>query len=415
MRQFLRDTGGVIAILTAMLLPVLIGFAAWAIDASLLLYRQERLQVAVDIGARAGAEVLRRSGTEAEARAFAQRMTEINSGAPTGTVPDVTVVIPEPARVDVTATLGVQRIFSAIFGQGNFTVVATSVAVFAAGAQGVPCLYIDDPDAQRAMRLNRDSTLSLTGCDVVVASDHGRALVLEKDAMLRATCVDVAGGIAGIAQIALSGCPAPNTGVVVPPPMLVLSNPPRPSGACTNKNSGERGAKAGPDVLTPVGRHPSGLAELRLCSGLSIERDTVGGPGVYFISGDDLEIKEGVTLTLGPGAIVVLQDDTEIDMESTARLRITAHQEGTFDGLSIIAGHDRETKQVQKHMLGIIEIEGAIVLPGEDITIDGRSTVAKCTRFVVRRLALDRDARLDIVCDDSGAQGAGSVRLLPSP
>lgn len=415
MRQFMRDTDGVIAILTALLLPVLIGLAAWAIDASLLLYRQERLQVAVDIGARAGAEMLRRNGTEAEASAFAERMTEINSGARAGTVPDVTVVIPEPARVQVTATLGVQRIFSAIFGQGDFTVVASSIAVFAPGTQAEQCLYIDDSRAQRAMRLDRDSALSLTGCDVVVASHHGRALVLESGATLRASCVDVAGGISGIAQIALSGCPAPSTGVELPPPMLIVSNPPRPSGACTNNNSGTRGVKGAPDVLTPVGRHPSGLPELRLCNGLSIERNTVGGPGIYFISGDDLKIKEGVTLTLGPGAIVVLQDDTEIDMESTAQLRITARQERTFDGLAIIAGHDRETNHTREHVLGIIEIEGALVLPGEDITIDGRSTVAKCTRFVVRRLELDRDARLDGKCDGSSFQAAGSVRLLPNP
>lgn len=415
MRQFLRGTEGAIAIVTAMLLPVLIGFAAWAIDASLLLYQQERLQVAVDIGARAGAEVLRRNGTDAAARDFAQRMTEINSGARVGTVPDVTVVIPQSDRVEVTANLGVERFFSAIFGQGDFTIMATSVAVFAPGAPGEPCLYIDDPRAQRAMRLDRDSILSLTGCDVVVASDHGRALVLESGAVLQAACVDVAGGISGISQIVVSQCPTPGTGVVVPPPTLVVAAPPRPSRSCTNQTSGEPGPDGTPDVLTPAGQHPSGLAELRLCRGLKIKRDTVGGPGIYFISGDDLEIDKDATLTLGPGAILVLQDDTEIDMDKTGRLRIAAPQEGIFDGFSIIAGHDRGSPSGHDHTLGVIEIEGAVLLPGEEINIEGRSPVAKCTRFVVGRLELARNARLDSTCAGSGAQAAGSVRLLPSP
>lgn len=415
MRKLLKGTDGAIAILTAMLLPVLIGFAAWAIDASLLLYRQERLQVAVDIGARAGAEVLRRGGTEVEASAFAKKMTEINAGAAPGTAPNLTVVIPTPDRVEVTATLQVERIFSSIFGRGAFEIAANSVAIYVLGATGETCFYIQDLDAQRAMRLNQNSALSLTGCNVVVASDHVRALVLEKDAKLRASCVDVTGGIAGSAQIILSQCLAPSTGAVVPPSTLVVPAPPRPSGPCTNQNTGQRGTNGAPDSLTPVRNHPSGLKELRLCNGLRIERDTVGSPGIYFISGDDLEIKDDATLTLGPGAVIVLQGDTEIAMERTSRLRITAPEQGTFDGLSLIVGHDRESPKNREHLFGVIEIAGAVVLPNEYVKIDSTSTVANCTRFVVGRLELSRSARFDSTCNGSGGQAPGSVRLLPNP
>ncbi len=430
MPGFMRNTGGAVAVLTALLLPVLIGIAAWAIDASLLLYRQERLQVAADIAARAGAELLRRGGSEAQAIAFARRIAEDNAGARAGTAPEVTVTIPQPTRVEVEASLAVERLFSRIFGQGDSRVWAGAVAVFDPGATAETCLHLDDPRAQRALRLRNDSRLTLEGCAAAVASSHGRAVVLMRDARLQATCLNVAGGISGSAQITLTECPEPRTGVSVPAPPGSVA-PPRPTGPCDDSRGDEKGKDKKddkgkkdkgdddrditPDRLQPVGRNPSGLAQIRFCDGLKIERDTVGGAGLYFISGGDLEIENGATLDLGPGAVIVLMDDAEIDMDEGATLRMVAPDSGPLDGIAVIAGHDRETRETQKHDLGVLEIEGALLLPGEEITVTGQGADPHCTRIEAGRLEMDRDARLAIRCDGGAGAPAGQIRLLPDP
>lgn len=420
------STSGAVAVLTALLLPVLIGIAAWAIDASLLLYRQERLQIAADIAAHAGAELLRKGGTEAQAIAFARRMAEENAGARAGTLPEVTVTVPEPARLEVDASLAVERLLSRLFGQGDSRVWARAVAVFDASAPAGTCLHLDDPRAQRALRLRNDSSLTLDGCGVAVASDHGRAVVLMRDARLQASCLDVTGGISGSAQITLTQCTEPRTGVSVPPP--VVTAPPRPTGPCEDSRDDDKerkdkkdkkgkgdddGGEAPEDRLQPVAHHPSGLAQIRFCGGLEIDRDTTGGAGLYFISGGDLEIEKGATLDLGPGAVIVLMDDAEITMDDDARLRIVAPDSGPLDGVAVIAGHDRETHKTLKHDLGVPEIAGELLLPGEEIAIAGQGGDPHCTRIVAGRLEMGRDARLNIRCKNGAGTTAGQVRLLP--
>ena len=208
--------------LTAMVLPVLIGIAAWAIDASLLLYRQERLQLAADIGALGGGELLLSGGTEAQAIAFAERLTAANVGS--GSAVTVTAKFPEPDRLDLTASQPVPRFFSQIFGTGDFTVRAATVAEIVPGTTNAPdvCLYLDDGGTtNRALHLNRSSAVVLEGCAAVVASTHPRrAVALDRRASLEVGCLDVAGGIdakgnaghhhaPGLPRAAHRGGPAP--------------------------------------------------------------------------------------------------------------------------------------------------------------------------------------------------------------
>ncbi len=413
MRVFMRDTGGAIAVMTALVMPVLIGIAAYAIDASLLLYRQERLQIAVDIGAHAGAELLRDGRADEDVIAFAQALALVNVAAPAGSVPEITVTIPEPARVEVTAVLDVDRIFSQVLGTGALRIFATSVAVLAPATDPEVCLHLDDPRANRALRLRPDSSLTMDGCTVGVASAHGRAVTLDRGAALRASCLDVAGGISDPSGITLSTCAAPRTGVAVPlPPDFapLRDAPPGPSGACTTHKK----TTSATGEITPAVSHPSGMREIWFCEGFEVKHDTVGGPGLYFFD-DDLDIADGVTLDLGPGAVIVLQDDAGIVIGKNALLRVNPPASGVFEGVAIVAGRDRDKDANLDLDIGRMDVPGLLAFPGEKITLDGQNTEAGCLRILAGELELADKTQIVAACATRGGGGGGrGVTLSPA-
>lgn len=437
------DARGAIAVLTAMLLPVLIGIAAWAIDASLLLYRQERLQLAADIGALGGGELLLSGGTEAQAIAFAQRLAAANVGG--GSAATMTATFPEPDRLELNASQPVPRFFSQIFGAGDFTIRAATVAEIMHGTSNAPdaCLYLDDDGTtNRALHLNRSSTVVLEGCAAVVASTHpARAVALERGARLQAGCLDVAGGISDPDQVRTTLCPAPRTGEdpIPLPPTFADIKPPRPGGreydeedeGCADededgKSKGKGKHKddededrdededSGPARLTPGAPFQDGMAQLRFPDGLKVCGEWVGGPGIYFFE-KNLKIENGATLTLDPGAIIVLLEDAVIDMDDDATLEITAPEDGKWTGIAIIAGPDRDDPDDREHKLTGLKIDGALVLPGEEIEFEGTSSGAPCMPILAGTLELKDDARLEMSCSGDGDGTGGKVRLLPNP
>lgn len=413
MRTFARDTGGAIAVMTALVLPVLIGVAAYAIDASLLLYRQERLQIAVDIGARAGAEMLLRGETDASASAFAAAVVVANSGAGTTAGPQVTVAVPAPGQVSVDATLAVPRLFSRLFGTDGTRVYAGSVAVLDPATDPEVCVHLDDPGANRALRLRPDSSLAMDGCTLAVASAHGRAVTLDRGAALWAACLDVAGGISGAGGITLATCSAPRTGVAVPLPAdfaQLRDAPPGPTGACTTHET----ITTATGEIVPTVSNPSGLREIRFCDGFKVRHDTVGGPGLYVFD-DDLEIADGVTLDLGPGAVIVLQGDAGIDIGTNGLLRVIPPASGVLDGVAVTAGRDRDRGQSLDLDIGRMDVPGLLAFPGEKITLDGRNLDAGCLRIMAGELELARDTRIVAACATrGGGGGGGGVTLAPA-
>jgi Flp pilus assembly protein TadG len=418
---FGADTGGAIAVMTALLLPVLIGIAAYAVDASLLLYRQERLQVAADIGARAGAEMLLRGESDARAIAFAETMVTANAGAPAGTLPTVTVTLPESGQLTVDASLPVPRFFSQLFGDGDVTVRAGSVAVYEMTSESPVCVHLDST-GNKALNIERDGRLSLVNCALDIAASTPNSAEVKNRANLAAACVTAAGRIIGGGTV-VSDCPGvqENTAVAAPPP---VPQAPRLEAACTDWESDEGGKGKGkkgrdddddddaPASLTPGAPFQFGMPTICL-SEMTVSRDTTGGPGIYFIE-DKLDIEDGATLTLGPGAVIVLLGRAEIDMDDDARLVITAPDKGPLAGMTIVPGRDRDDADRRSHELGILDIEGRIALPLEEIEITGRGGAARCTTIHAGSLTLDEDAALDITCPAVDGSG-GSVSITPSP
>ncbi|MGS4946035.1 pilus assembly protein TadG-related protein [Meridianimarinicoccus sp. RP-17] len=406
--RFGADTGGAIAVMTALLLPVLLGIAAYAVDASLLFYRQERLQIAADIGARAGAEMLVRGESGTRATAFAETIVAANMDA--GATPAVAVTLPEPGRLSVEASLPVPRIFSQIFGSGDVIVRAGSVAVYEMAAEPDACIYLRE-GTKKALSLDRDSSLAMTGCGIAVASSHPNAVDFKRGATLLAGCLNVAGGISNPDAVTLDACAAPRLDepVGIPDAFADLPAPPHKEGACT-----EYGKDGPPEEIFPGGRHSSGKAAIWLCDGLEITRDTIGRPGLYFIW-DELKIDDDATLDLGPSAVIVLMEDATIEIDEGSRLRVAAPLAGPFEGIAIMGGEGWRVKKALDLDIGRLEATGMLIFPDADVAIIGSDLDAGCLRIYARTLTLENGAALEGGCAGGGGTEGGTVSLAPAP
>ena len=396
MRAFARDRGGAIAVLTALVMPVVIGVAAYAIDASLLLYRQERLQIAADVGAWAGAELLRDGRPDADAIAFAEALVLANVAAPEGSAPEITVTVPDPARVEITAALDVDRVFSQILGRGAFRILAASTAVIEGTDTPQTCLYIDDTGASGALETVFGARVTLTGCDAVVASTSSSAVTIMGlfGTALATDCLATAGEVSGARGIT-SDCPGIQEQVTVPPPQP-LPDAPVPPRTCG----------ANEDAAFAFARFETGDPS---CGTVEITGNVTLPAGEYFLSGGNLEVGRNGRLTFAPGSVLVLMDTAQIIMEFRGELVIAAPTVGPLAGVAVMTGPEREG--AYEHFLGRLDVEGRIALPGETVRVIGVANVERCTGIRAGRLTFGLGVRYTVACD--GLQADSAVRLVP--
>ncbi|MCX6049135.1 MAG: pilus assembly protein TadG-related protein [Chloroflexi bacterium] len=126
-RRLCAQEHGVAAIYVALALPVLLGFAALAIDGSNLYAQQGRMQTAADAAALAGAQRLAQGDTTTQVQSVVQTLATAN-GANSVSVS----YLNSNTEVQVTAVHTFATFFAGVIGYPTFSVQATAKAHFAA-------------------------------------------------------------------------------------------------------------------------------------------------------------------------------------------------------------------------------------------------------------------------------------------
>ncbi len=141
-----RGDAGYVAVMTGMLLMVLLGFAAFAVDVGRWYLVGQNAQRAADAGALAG--VVSLPGDQVTAFSEAQKYTRINGYTVDATTSVVPAIDGSPTRLRVTITRTVGNMFGALLGVRNTTVSKSAVADYAGPvAMGSPCnVFGNDPD-----------------------------------------------------------------------------------------------------------------------------------------------------------------------------------------------------------------------------------------------------------------------------
>lgn len=279
---------GAVALLVALMLPVLIGLMALAVDVGYVLVRRNQMQAAADSAALLAANAIQHGENISSASTEAQNATTSNGFQNTELNSMVVVNIPpggsqsyatDTNYVRVTITQPSKTFLAWIFGAVQATTSATAVA--GPASSGGPCLLTLGTSGAGAFSITGNATVTTTTCGVYVNSNHASALKVTGNVTLTATPIQVVGGYTKTGNVTIS--PVTTGAAVTPDPFASLPMP--AFSGCTFINYSKSGN--GNLVLT-AGTY---------CGGISItgNHGVSFSPGVYVLYGGGLNLTGNIS------------------------------------------------------------------------------------------------------------------------
>ncbi len=403
LRAFARREDGGIAIVVAAGLAMLLGCAAIAVDVSYLYVERNRLQIAADAAALAGANKL---PDETEARLAAIEFAGRNMpDTMHGTVLDsddveigvwdklsrsFTVGATPPNAVRVATRRGggngnpVSLFFGRLLGVSTMNLSASAVA---GGSRRPTCLIALDPSAQGALDLADDATINANGCDIYVNSSDGYALETDGNAAITADAVCVSGGYSqlggsSVAPLPTTGCPP-----VIDP--LATLEPPSVGGCDHNGASYDDD-----DTVT--------LDPGVYCGGLTLDHDAdvTFNPGIYVIKGGDFTIAGNARAT-GEDVGFFLTDGAKLDFSTSGSIALKGPYSGEMAGVLFFQDRaDNGTHSLNSS--GASVLEGTLYFPNGAVSSASSSLMgggSSFSMYIAQRFALTGSAGFDINSD----------------
>jgi Flp pilus assembly protein TadG len=282
---------GMVVVLMAMLLPLLIGTMALALDGGMLYLQRRQAQTAADAAALAGAYSYSTTLSLSSAQ-IAAKNAALGNGY---TIQTSAITQPVANEIAVTVTASPPRFFSGLWGSGAMTINASATALVSSGSGSTPystnSMVLLDGSMSSALALAGSATINASG-GIQVNSTSSTA-VNANNAGHTSSNISVVGGTTVNSGGSLSG--TVNTGASsVGDPLASLATPSAPTASSTNGLAGYPGY--GSYTLQP-GLYTSSVS---LGNGGTFTMQ----PGLYYFQGGaGLTVANGASLT-GSGVTI---------------------------------------------------------------------------------------------------------------
>jgi len=403
--RFGRDQSGSYLVISAILMPVLIGLVGLGTDYGVWLNASQRMQAAADAAAFSAATLLTGGNggdVNTQANAIASTFGFANgtngasvtinhpptSGANAGTAGAVEVIIRQPQS----------RFFSAMISSGALTVAARSVAL--SGNSGVGCVLSLNQTASAAISLQGTSNVALTGCSLYDNSNSGSALSVGGSSTLSALAVEVVGGVSGKTNITTS------QGVTTA--VSPMANP---------YANASYGSYSGCAYNNYTAKNTVTLSPGVYCGGLNLNAgaNVTLQPGIYYLDRGSLSVNGGATLT-GTDVTLVFTSSTSNNYANAtinggATVNLSAPTTGPTAGIVIFGDSNMPTGTSFKFNGGTTQVfSGAIYVPQAAAEFAGGANTSRaCTQLVADTIAFKGNANFAINCSGSGTKPIGST------
>lgn len=403
------DSSGGVAIMAALLMPVLVLGMGLGAETGYQYMTQRNLQHAADLAAHAGGVRLRAGDQKtaidaaalhvATVAGFAVSDGKIIVNTPPATGPNTG----NPGSVEVLLTKTQPRYFSAIINNEPVLIGARAVAkVTASGSTA--CVLALSPTGARAVTVSGSTDVSLEGCDVASNSNASDAFWMSNStAKLTVGCVHAVGGAVSSSNLRLLECPAPNEyAPVVRDPYADMAEPSTnvPCEANTNVS-----------VFEPTQAHSSGVPAMRICGGLDIKTKVTFKPGLYIIDGGDLTLNANGTVSSTDVGITA--DGVTFYLTGTARLKFTgngglnlqAPTSGPYSGVLFFASRSQSGLTHEIRGNSGSTTQGALYAPTSAISFSGNSTTTNgCTQVIGLTVEFTGNSSLRSSCTTGNAR-----------
>jgi Flp pilus assembly protein TadG len=398
--RFLHDKSGSYLIISALMMPVLIGFVGLGTDYGLWVYAHQSAQSATDSAAVSAATEGNATNLTVQARAVTALYGFVDG------VNGTTVTVNQPPKsgpqtavsnaVEVIVTQQKAPLFSAVFTSKSLTISARSVAV---PTPGSGCVIALDRTASGAITVQGSTQINLQNCNVYDNSNSASALTVGGSGSVTALSVGVVGGISGASSI--NAPDGVKTGLSpAADPYAAMSFP--PFNGCDYHN-----LKINSTVTLSPGV---------FCGGISVTAGAVVtlNPGIYYMDQGSLSVLGNATIQ-GTGVTIVFTSSTgnnwaTASISSNAIINLTAPTTGPTAGIVIFGDRNMPVGTVFKMTGGDTQsFGGAIYLPKAALIYAGGSSASNgCTQIVADTLNWWGNSKLSLNCSGYATKPIGS-------
>ena len=375
--RLVKNCSGAVAIYTAILMPVFLGFLGLGVDVSLWHLEKRETQKIAGAAAMAAALEFMRTGDEASIEPSAlisagQNGFDVRNDQITIFHPPVSGILEgNMSAAEVIVTTASPTLLSSLVVNQIAAVGSRAVAM---AEMSDTCLWSLEPEASGAIKISGGSVVDF-GCGVFANSSDPDAIQISGSG----SCL--IGSEIKIVGDSNEGCINPQavTGVLPREDPLAGLPPPPISGCDTVRKT----------VIT--GSRDATLSPGTYCGSISIL--TSGTitllPGLYILDGAGLTIGAGATVQ-GEGVTIYLSADgtvaDNIAITSGAMVELSAPDSGTYAG--ILFYQDRLAEDnIQHNFTGgaFMDLEGILYFPNQDVKFSGGSVADSSNSMIISR------------------------------
>lgn len=413
--RLLACESGAVAVIVALLAPVLIGAMGMGAESGYWYLTQREFQNAADVAVHAAARQSA-AGEDAEGLDEMAAYLVVRAGVD---LDGTSIEVNQPPlqgdyvgndnAVEIIISRDMPRMFTAIYMDGDVPISARAVAVIGGGTKG--CVMALSTETEGAVKITGSSSLQLEGCEAV-SNGPGQSIVMEGHTEIDADCIHAAGTVrkTGSSWTDLECDGAQENAAVVSDP---LAGVPEPAlvGACKDKNQGNYSHLTS---LNAEESHPSGMKSMRFCNGLSLKAEVAFGPGLYLIEGGDFKISGNTHIT-GDGVVFYLAEDVELDINGYIRIDLSAPTTGPYAGITLFSSRDSVGLNHKISGNSVKDFGGAFYAPTSEVSFNGssHSSSGGCSPVIAGTITVHGHSTISIDCSDTDLPGsAGAVTLV---
>jgi Flp pilus assembly protein TadG len=409
LQQFVRDQSGSYVIISAVLMPVLVGTAGLGTEVGLWYYKHKNMQSAADSAAVSAATAVTAGGDlTSEAKAVAA-----SYGFPNA-VNNVAVVVNQPPKtgnytsntqaIEVVVSQPQRRLLSSLFGSDPVPISARAVAL---PNSGTGCVLALNSSASPAVNVSGGNQLNLIKCNLYSNSAASPSLNVAGSATVSANQVGVVGDVSGASNITATNGIRSHMSAVADP-YADVTPPSKPS--CNNAKITVN-ANGKTNSLSP-GCYGGNIT---VNAGATLNLD----PGIYYLDGADLSVAGNATIT-GTGVTLVFTGSTgnwgTASIGSNATIDLTAPTTGATKGIVMYGDRNMPAGTAFNLTGGATQnFGGAIYLPKANLSFGGgNGTSTSCTKIIADTLTFSGTSNLQVNCSALGTAtiGAQTAQLV---
>lgn len=415
--RFLRQDRGAIAIMFALMLPVIVGFIGLGVEVGMWYKERRDIQTAADAAALSAMFEKDGGGTAAEIETAATADATRNGyDAATDTITINNPPLSGPntgdsAFIEVIITRQLTTLLSQIVLDTAPSAYARAVSGLA-GGDDEACVLALSSSAQDAISMNgAGSTVNMNGCGVFSNSSHASKAVNIQNGTFEVDCIASVGGINEGGAISTS-CASTKTGQSALDDPYAAIDVPAYSG-CDEDPSGNQAYK-------PTSSDPD-LTEGVYCGGITISsgESIFMNPGTYIMNEGNFQVNGGGAIT-GSGVTIILTASDgsgygTISINGGGTVNLTAPTaedssgsiQGDYTGMLFYQDRDAGSSSSLNGIINgnsNVELGGAIYMPENNLSFTGGAEVGSdgCLMLVAQEVSFTGNADIDNDCDAYG-------------